>query len=124
LAQRSGGRGRRISEFEASLIYRVRNEGCTEKLSLKKNKNKNKKTTKQQQQKPKRKEKMKDDLLLEERDLPFWILHPFLSGSWVTWDSGKPCGLQVRAWDSGSLKLVCTSHVLPLLLLKGTHGQE
>lgn len=39
---------------------------------------------------PKEKKKIKDDvLLLEERDLPFWSLHPFLSGSWVTWDCGK-----------------------------------
>jgi hypothetical protein len=40
-----GGRGRQISEFEASLVYRVSfqdSQGCTEKPCLKKqNKNKN-----------------------------------------------------------------------------------
>jgi hypothetical protein len=43
-----GGRGRRISEFEASLIYKVRSRTARatqrNSVSKKKNKNKNKKT--------------------------------------------------------------------------------
>jgi hypothetical protein len=50
-----GGRGRRISEFEASLVYKVSSRtarAIQRNLVSKKNKNKNKKTpkTKQQQQ--------------------------------------------------------------------------
>jgi hypothetical protein len=52
-----GGRGRRISEFEASLVYRVSSkdiEGYTEKpcLEEKKKKRKEKKRKRKQQQKP------------------------------------------------------------------------
>jgi hypothetical protein len=47
-----GGRGRQISEFEASLVYRVKfqaSQGYTEKPCLKKTKTKTKTKTKQQQ---------------------------------------------------------------------------
>jgi hypothetical protein len=45
----SGGRGRRISEFEASLVYKVssRTAGAIQRNTVSKNKNKK---TKQQQQ--------------------------------------------------------------------------
>jgi hypothetical protein len=47
-----GGRGRRISKFEASLVYRVnsRTARATQRNPVSKNKNK---TKQQQQQKPK-----------------------------------------------------------------------
>jgi hypothetical protein len=43
-----GGRGRRISEFEASLVYRVssRTARATQRNPVSKNKNKNKKVRK------------------------------------------------------------------------------
>jgi hypothetical protein len=51
-----GGRGRRISEFEASLVYRVssRTAKATQRNPVSKNK-----TNKQQQKKKKKKEKEK-----------------------------------------------------------------
>jgi hypothetical protein len=53
-----GGRGRRISEFEASLVYRVssRTARVTQRNPVSKNKNKTKQnTTQQQQQQPQQK---------------------------------------------------------------------
>jgi hypothetical protein len=56
-----GGRGRRISEFEASLVYRVssRTARTTQKnpVSKKKTKTKNKKQKNKKKKKKKRKEK-------------------------------------------------------------------
>jgi hypothetical protein len=45
ISQHSGGRGRQISEFEASLVYRVssRTARATQRNPVSKNKNKNKK---------------------------------------------------------------------------------
>lgn len=64
--------------------------GAAQGNCLEKKKKKNTKEQQQQQQNPKNKKKkkeIKDDVpLLEERDLPFWILHPFLSRCCVTWD--------------------------------------
>jgi hypothetical protein len=61
-----GGRGRQISEFEASLVYRVssRTARATQRNPVSKKNTKNKKqnkttTTKKQQQQPKKKEKKK-----------------------------------------------------------------
>jgi hypothetical protein len=55
-----GGRGRWISEFEASLVYRVssRTARATQRNPVSKNKNKNKKT-KQKQKNKKTKNKTK-----------------------------------------------------------------
>ena len=53
-----GGRGRQISEFEASLVYRVSefqdSQGYTEKPRLQKAKSKKPKTKKKKNQKPKK----------------------------------------------------------------------
>jgi hypothetical protein len=69
-----GGRGRRISEFEASLIYRV---GYTKKPCLKKKKRKEKKRKKKRKEK-KRKEKKRKK---ERKEM------------WLCW---KRCGLARR----------------------------
>jgi hypothetical protein len=47
-----GGRGRQISEFEASLLYRVssRTARATQRNPVSKNKNKNKQTNKQKRE--------------------------------------------------------------------------
>jgi hypothetical protein len=49
-----GGRGRRISEFEASLVYKVssRTARATQRNPVWKNENKNKPTNKQTNKKP------------------------------------------------------------------------
>jgi hypothetical protein len=55
------GRGRRISEFEASLVYKVssRTAGTTQRNPVSKNKNKNKKTKKQKNKKTKKQKNKK-----------------------------------------------------------------
>jgi hypothetical protein len=56
-----GGRGRRIFEVEASLVYRVsvRTTRATQRNPVSKNKNKNKKKTKTKKKKTKKKRKKK-----------------------------------------------------------------
>jgi hypothetical protein len=64
-----GGRGRRISEFEASLVYRVssRTARTTQRSPVSKQQQQQKKKTKKQKKKKKEEEKKKETLCQRER---------------------------------------------------------
>jgi hypothetical protein len=77
-----GGRGRRISEFEASLVYRVssRTVRATQRSPVSKNQKKKKKKEKKRKEK-KRKEKKRKEKKRESDSIWMVVSHHVVAGN-------------------------------------------